>query len=178
MYEIRDVPNFPGYKVDNEGNVFSCWWRGNQYKKPMMTKKWHRLKPGKSSGGYLNVVLSKDNKIYNFFLHKIVLETFVRPRDIENDLVARHLDGNIYNNNLNNLKWGTRKENSDDMRIHGTTAKMKGSKNGMSKLKEYEILEIRKSLENGEKVVDIAKKYNVSQAQIRYIRDRKSWSHI
>lgn len=143
MYEIRDVPNFPGYRVDNEGNVFSCWWRGNQFEPPRLTDKWHKLKPGMSSGGYLNVALSKDGKMYNFFLHKLVLTAFVCPRDSENDLVARHLDGNIYNNKLENLQWGTRKENNEDMIRHGTFVVMNGSRNGNSKLKEKDVLEIR-----------------------------------
>jgi len=49
---------------------------------------------------------------------RLVLETFIGecPKGME----CRHLDGNSQNNNLNNLKWGTREEQIADQKKHGT----------------------------------------------------------
>lgn len=56
-------------------------------------------------------------------VHRIVLEAFVGPRPKK--MVCRHLDGNSLNNNLSNLKWGTPKENAQDMVKHGRSWKDK-----------------------------------------------------
>lgn len=48
---------------------------------------------------------------------RTVLEAFLGP---EPGLVARHLDGNPFNNRIDNLAWGTNKQNTEDSISHGT----------------------------------------------------------
>lgn len=50
-------------------------------------------------------------------VHRLVLEAFIGTRPKE--MVCRHLDGNSLNNDLSNLKWGTKKENAQDCVKHG-----------------------------------------------------------
>tara|TARA_R110002096_G_scaffold365418_1_gene558809 strand:+ start:114 stop:629 length:516 start_codon:yes stop_codon:yes gene_type:complete len=53
----------------------------------------------------------------SLFLHTLVLRTFKGEKPHEG-MVCRHLDGDMHNNHLDNLKWGTSRENSADIRRH------------------------------------------------------------
>lgn len=53
--------------------------------------------------GYRFVCLRKDDANKNFLVHRLVAESFIpNPNDFP---VVNHLDGNIKNNNVNNLEW-------------------------------------------------------------------------
>jgi len=54
----------------------------------------------------------------NYYVHTLVLENFVghRPTGCE----ARHKDGDLTNNCVDNLEWGSRSENAHDKKRHGT----------------------------------------------------------
>lgn len=68
------------------------------------------LKPGKvGSNEHLHVVL--EGRI-DRSVHHLVLEAFVGP--CPPGLMARHMDDDPANNNLSNLCWGSRSENSFD----------------------------------------------------------------
>lgn len=56
--KIKDIPGFPGYKIDTNGVVYSYRIRG---KLNRTTTKYHILKPkkGKRKGSYMSVGLSK-----------------------------------------------------------------------------------------------------------------------
>lgn len=83
-----------------------------------------------SSGGELKPYLHKGYAMVNIHVngkqktmpvHRLVLEAFVGPGG---NFVCRHLDGNPANNNVKNLAWGTRSENSYDAVRHGTHPNM------------------------------------------------------
>jgi len=59
----------------------------------------------------------------SFFIHRLVLEAFGFPKPFEK-AVVRHLDDNSENNNFDNLKWGTQKENILDYMKHHYTDKL------------------------------------------------------
>lgn len=67
---------------------------------------------------HLRVGLSRDNKTHNRFIHQMVLETFVSPRPT--GLIACHRDGDVNNNCVSNLYWGTYRDNYLDAVEHGT----------------------------------------------------------
>lgn len=52
------------------------------------------------------------------YLHHIVLEAFVGPRPP--GMQCRHLNGNSLDNRLENLQWGTAREDNYDRVRHGT----------------------------------------------------------
>lgn len=68
---------------------------------------------------YLRIVLSRDYKLDNRYVHELVLTTFVDP--CPKGMECRHWDGNPTNNALSNLLWGTPKENGQDRVRHGTS---------------------------------------------------------
>lgn len=96
------------YMVSNLGNVLSI-------------KNSSLLKPWKHKSGHLYLKLGRG---ISHQVHHLVLEAFVGNRRKKEE--CRHLDGNPENNKVENLQWGSRKENVDDFRKHsGKYAKSK-----------------------------------------------------
>lgn len=173
--EWRVVDGFPGYEVSSFGRVRS-WLSRNIYKKrndvPLMLK----CRYVEKRGGYPQLDLKRSGKYNRLFVHRLVLDAFVgrRPKGHE----CRHLDGNPKNNNLNNLKWGTSQENSDDLEKHGGHMN-RGENNGQSKLTNKEVRHIRFLLKNSNlSQVKIGKIYGVNGSLICNISQRKYWRHI
>ncbi|BCC74234.1 hypothetical protein BCJMU51_p2089 (plasmid) [Bacillus cereus] len=54
----------------------------------------------------------------------------------------------------------------------------KGSKNGRAKLNEEEVKQIKKLLKEGEKIMEIAKQYNISRQLVSNIKHEKRWAHV
>jgi hypothetical protein len=107
-------------------------------------------------------------------VHGLVLETFVGPRP--EDMSCRHLDGNKRNNQLGNLRWGTALEQSDDNRRNGVSNA--GSRNGMSRLSEGDVLAINTAALAGAYRKGLAKKFDVSLATISRVITAATWKHI
>lgn len=133
------------------------------------------LKPTTQKTGYLSIRFYKQKTFKQFFIHRLVLQTFVGP--CPPGMECRHLDGNPTNNRLCNLCWGTRSENQHDRKRHGTTwrGNQKGEKNPGSKLTNRDIIFIRNS-DLSEK--QLAFRFNVQQSAINRIKNRKRWRHI
>lgn len=64
----------------------------------------------KKQTSYLIVSLCKNNKVKNFQVHRLVLESFIN--NIENKPCVNHKNGNMLDNRLYNLEWCTYHENS------------------------------------------------------------------
>jgi len=76
--------------------------------------------------------------------------------------------------NPDHLRLGTPQDNMADKVSRGRQAR--GNHNGMAKLTEQDILDIRAITGMYQK--DIAKRYGVSQSVISSIINRKNWHHI
>ena len=83
-----------------------------------------------------------------------------------------HNDGNALNNNLNNLRWDTPKNNHADKVKHGTTNR--GERCGTAKLTLEQVRAIRKD-DRLQKI--IAKEYEVQQSLISRIKNGIRWQH-
>lgn len=174
------IPGYEGaYEVSNLGNVRSLsrvevYERVDQYSGRVLTvKRSHKgkaLRPGRSRCGHVSVSLGRNNSI---LVHVLVLETFAgkRPEGME----CLHRDGRPDNNRLENLRWGTRSENLHDAVRHG--AKPVGEDAYQAKLRNSDIPVIR-SLFGRISYCEIGRRYGVSDAAIRQIKDGKSWKHI
>jgi hypothetical protein len=103
----KDIPNYEGvYQVSNCGNVKSlARKRHNQYScfnvdESILTQNTHRC-------GYLWVGLSREGKRKSFYVHRLVMLAF----DKHSNLQVDHKDGNKQNNNLENLRYVSNREN-------------------------------------------------------------------
>lgn len=134
------------------------------------------LKPYKTgtNRNYLSVCLFKNKLEKLYYIHRLVLETFIGSCPL--GMECRHLDGNSSNNRLDNLKWGTPHENQQDRILHNTY--QYGSKNPMAKLNDNKIREIRKLHIEGKTNREIAKIYKVSTRAIRFIINKERWKHV
>ena len=114
------IPDFPEYKINTKGEVFSKY-------KPKTSKvwsSWTKLKPvlDKKVGYYLVTLVRADNgKRSNQFIHRLLAKAFIKNNDSINKIQVNHIDGNKQNNSLNNLEWVTPKENAQHAVKHGLT---------------------------------------------------------
>ena len=104
--EWRDIKGYEGkYQISNMGNVKSLnYHRGKSERilKPRYPS------PPQNEYGY--VVLSKNNKVQHFYIHRLVAEYFLD--NPQNKPYVNHKDGNKHNNNVENLEWVTPLENN------------------------------------------------------------------
>lgn len=90
-------------------------------------------------------------------------------------MVIRHLDGNRFNNCVENLKYGYPEENVADDKIHGIR---KGSNNGRSKLDDRDVKIIKALFKEDVSLSAIARAFEVSIPAINLIHKNKNWTHI
>lgn len=168
---MKKIPNFSKYKITDTGIIYSINYRNTGCERIMKTKI--------STTGYYRVNLTNDdNKIKTVNIHKLVMLTYIGDRP--KDLVINHIDGNKLNNNLNNLEYCSQKENiihAINNGLFSPKINQKGEKNCSSKLKEQDVIEIRKIL-NNDNLLFIASKYSVSKWTILDIRNKRTWKHI
>lgn len=95
----------------------------------------------------------------------------------EGILVCHYCDNPICSR-PNHLFLGNHLQNIHDMMEKGRKKKILGSQVGTSRLKEDEIVEIKKMLKLGIKQKEIAQQFGVNKGTISAINMKKSWSHI
>lgn len=67
------------------------------------------LSPRVDRVGYLTVRLSREGKSYTKYLHRLLAEAFIpNPMGLK---YVNHKDGNVRNNQLNNLEWVSHAQN-------------------------------------------------------------------
>ncbi len=168
----RPIPDFPGYMAGTDGSIWTSKKRqGMKY----VPGEWQMLCPVRMPNNYLKVTIPNSaGEHKQLFVHRIILFTFVGP--CPPGLVCRHLDGNPPNCRLGNLAWGTHQENHDDMAIHGTRAR--GERQGASKFKDADIIQIRQLQADGISLCEIARRFSVNLLTISKIVTRRTWAHV
>lgn len=94
---------------------------------------------------------------------------------------TRHLDGTRTNNQLDNLCWGTKVENTQDQVRHGTHADNRGERHGHAKLTESIVILIRQLWSirwMGVTQVELGEMFNISNKTVSDLVHRKRWKHI
>lgn len=93
--DLREIPGFKGYYISQNGNVYS-----NHKNKEL-----HKMILKEDKDGYYEVGLYKNKKRYFRRVHRLVLEAW--SSNPNNLFQVNHKDGNIKNNNVDNLEWCT-----------------------------------------------------------------------
>lgn len=159
----KDIAGFDGlYAISDKGRVRSLKGSHGQ---------WTVLNPKlpDTHYAYKAVSLRKDGKRLRRYVHSLVAYAFLPPRP-SSEHEVRHLNGERGDNHIDNLAWGTRKENAADRERHGRTARgarhgmfgvhLPRSKNGYAKLTDEQVSDIL--VAPGSQRA-IAKKFGVSQ---------------
>lgn len=98
--DLREIPGFKGYFISKDGKVFSS--HHSMFRKHF---KIHEMVLKEDKDGYLEVGLYKNNKRYFRRVHRLVLEAWATNPNKYTQV--NHKDGNVKNNNINNLEWCT-----------------------------------------------------------------------
>lgn len=165
---IVEVDGLIGYGVDRKGK---CYTRKNN--RWGLSKEWKEMKLSNDGMGYLYFHVYSPKKSVQK-IHRLVAKTFLPNPN--NYPIVRHLDGNSLNNKVENLAWGTQKDNMQDAVFHGMTTR--GIKSATAKLDENQVKDIKKMIAKGYKNVEIAANFIVSRTAINHIRKNLTWKHI
>lgn len=128
-----------------------------------------------SDSGYYMVTFSYNNKSKPQRVHRLIALTFIKNPN--NYRFINHIDGNKLNNSISNLEWCTHSHNMKHAFDTGLVNNT-GVKNGMSKLTEENVIQIKVMLKNGFSQQKIADKFKVSRSCILKINLGKTWTHI
>jgi hypothetical protein len=99
---FRFVKNFENYMISDKGRVFSI--KRNKF-----------LKPGIDKGGYYFVILYNYNIVKKFRIHRLVGLHFLK--NPENKKCIDHINNNKLDNTINNLRFATSQQNSQNAKI-------------------------------------------------------------
>lgn len=171
--DFIDVKGYKGYyKLNKKGEVLSVPRNGTR-KTPRI------LKQRISSKGYPAVCLSKKGKSKWWTIHRLLAIHFIPNPKRKSDV--NHINGNKLDYSLENLEWATRRENFNHALKTGLW-KSKGGNRGVkhraAQVTEDDVKIIRSQIQEGQRVVDIAKFHNVTPNLISQIKGNRSWKHI
>lgn len=159
VIEWKRVPTHHGYWVNRLGQI-----KGPSGKilKAMPTK-----------SGHLYVLAPLPRRPRKLFVHRAVLHTFIgeAPKNHE----SRHKNGIPGDNRLSNLAWGTRQEQREDERRHGT--RCRGELSGTAKLTEKQVRAIRRIYPRVT-LRCLGKRYGVSHTTIRGAVTGHHWGYL
>lgn len=157
----HNILGFPGYWINKKGEVL-----GRRGKK---------LKLGKNTKGYYQIILKTKQVKKVFRVHRLVAEYFIYNNNPEQKNQVNHIDGNKLNNNIDNLEWCTNEYNHNHKMQNGLNIALKGEDHGCSILTENDVINIFKSKDTYK---NLARKYNISKSTISSIKNRRNWKYL
>lgn len=172
---ILPIPGFPNYRVSDDGKVYSCRVYGSPTRR--VGTDWWEMKPKsrkRCRHVYVDLFGDKVGKSERFFIHQLVMLAFVGP--CPEGLIVCHKNDVGTDNRLENLYYGTKKDNSED-----------AIRNGLSKvgedwwnasLKNDEVRWIRRLAERGATCKELSTMFGKNSNYIRRIVVREIWSRV
>lgn len=176
--EWRPVVGYEGlYEVSNLGQVRSVQrrvsWQGT-----LTTVRARVFKPCDNANGHKYVTLCNGGRRTrrNHLIHRMVLEAFVGP--CPPGMECRHFpDRDPSNNRLENLRWGTRRQNMRDKFIHGTH--LHGERSPNAKINDSQAKAIIQLLRTGKLMQkEIAARFGINPGIVQAIASGKTWRRI
>lgn len=193
VVEYRVIPQLPGYMAGDDGSIWSCWkqrgrllgmsrggggWINTGQRRRRVALAESRVTPrSPNKKPYLRAGIRIGGRKQKVLAHHCVLWAFVGP--CPPGMECRHLDGNVLNNTRRNLAWGTKQENMEDQRTHGTNPA--GQRKFNAKLSDDDVLEIRRCYSRqygGRHSLRLAQRFGVSVSTIQSVVSRSTWRHL
>ena len=159
-YEAKDIDNYPGYLIYENGSIYS-------------KKSQKFLKPIKKSTGYYAVNLYDINGIRKmFFIHRLVAQNFLPNPNNYPDI--NHKDENKANNSANNLEWCNKKYNEQygTKKIRELETKTLNNKvNGHKKIGQFSLNNVL--IREWNSLTEASKELNISIGNISSVIHEK-----
>jgi hypothetical protein len=157
----REIPEFNGkYFVSNTGKVKSLFFGKEKIITPGLNR------------GYETLGLTDKNKVRRTFkVHRLVALVFIENNDPKKKIEIHHKDGNILNNNADNLEWCTHMSNCQKDYIAGRRKNQKNTVESIKKIRE--MYQTKKYSQR-----ELCKIFNLKQSAICDILNRKKWGYV
>jgi len=178
----KEIPGFEGYyEANNLGIIRSIDRVVPNGRYGTVKAKSKILKPALSQDGYLRCALSKERKLKSFPVHRLVCMAFYGL--VPNGMEINHKDGNKINNCIDNLEYITHKQNIQHAFDNKLMLPKRGELNGMSKVTEADVIEIRKIASSGGRYYGrkaLSKRFGITEGHVKDIvtRRRNVWPHL
>ena len=172
---MKSIPGFSRYVACESGLLYSTNYKN--------TGRLKELRPALSPDGYLKTMLVKDDGSYHTDrVHCFVAWAYLGP--VPDGMEINHINGVKTDNSPSNLEYVTHSQNIKHAFDTGLATPARGELNGMAKLTDEEVAEIRRHAREsptryyGRKL--LAAKFKVSEAHIKDIvtKRRNLWPHI
>jgi hypothetical protein len=162
--EWKQVVGWP-YEVSDQGRV-------RRSSPAAGTRTGLMLVPSKAR--YPALRLSRNCERHTVFVHKLVAEAFLGPR--QKSYQVNHINGVRTDNRATNLEYVTPRENT----AHGWRMGLmpRGVRHGSSKLVPDDVRSIRSRAALGESHRSIAKDYPIWWSHVGAIVRRECWDHV
>lgn len=138
------------YEVSNYGRVKSLSRKMEVYRDGETHVRYYkeRLMSLSTRARYPNVNLSRDGRIENFSIHRLVAQAFIpNPK---NKPYVNHIDGDTHNNHVSNLEWVTQSENINHaIKIGNKEAKVEIRPATTTKQKIIDVLTVFPDMKTG-----------------------------
>ncbi len=125
----------------------------------------------------------KRKRFYGSLTHRLVAIYFLGKPMEDRNLVA-HLDYDKLNNHHSNLKWMTREENAIHQKSSPFVIKSKAkvlvgpTRRTNTKLTEKQVMILKKRMNEGVSLADLAKRNKVSVMQLSRIKSGENWGKV
>lgn len=163
MLEVfATIPEFPNYLVSDRGNVERADGVKMTASKPRNRRE------------YPSVYLRNGQDRKRVSVHRLVALVWIGPPPFCGAQV-RHMDGNHLNNSVENLAWGSARDNAADRDRHGTTArgarpnrrgKATGPANGNYRVTPEMKAEALRLIDGGQSQRNAARELGISQKSV------------
>lgn len=154
------------YYADENGHIWSSQKQGY-------------LKEQEDKNGYLKVTLMTTDKPpmkgHRFSVHRLILSTFNPIENMENFQVD-HIDGNMKNNNLSNLRWTSCQENLNNLNTkpNRRVYDQDGVNNASAIFTYEDLISLIKDMGSGNYTQkELMEKYNCCRATLNKIRNKE-----
>lgn len=162
---------FPNHKVSDDGRVFSRMVYGSKLKR--VGTEWWEMKLMGKQRPYVRLC-PETGYVGRWQIAWLVAEAFIGPRP--EGLLVCHKDDNPWNNNLNNLYYGTHSQNRFDAKRNGRMDL--GENHKGANMTNDQIREIKRMSANGIKQIRIAEKFNIRVQKVSKIIRGEIYANI
>ena len=165
--------------ISENGEIWRIAKRGwDRWSKNVRTNKCKKVRAEHDVGEYLTIRTMYNGRRFTTGAHRLVYFHFYGK--IPKGKTVNHKDGNKKNNHPNNLELLTDKQQIFHARNVLKRGKLdqNGDKNNMSKLTKRQVKKIIQRRKKGEKLLSIAKDYDITFQHVSRLYKKQRWGHL